>query len=303
MLIKIAREKLPAVVVLFLCLTIHHTVWAQDEDASKAIKAEVFIKNRPATSSPKRSTIRYKPAAKSLTPAKSATPPAGTTFVQLGVTFWRFRPSTADDKTKELVEVSGSTERTEGTLERIEEGTPLLPGQMVRLSIESLSRAGYLYVIDREQYADGTLGDPVLIFPTQKSLDASYITAGRLIYIPSAPNVFEIRPTKGSNVHVGEVLTILVSSKPLIDPALLSSKAIRLPREQVESWERQWSTTATRFELDGGAGQTMTAKEQMAGANGSQALTQDDPAPQTVYRVAIKPDNPIVVSAPLKFRN
>jgi hypothetical protein len=54
--------------------------------------------------------------------------------------------------------------------------------------------------------------------------------------------------------------------------------------------------------MEGGAGQTMTEKEQAAGANGSQELTQDDPAPQTVYRVAIKPENPIILSVPLKFR-
>ncbi len=298
MLTKITLEKL-TLVVLFLCLTIPYTVKAQDEDATKSIKAEVFIKNRPATSSPKKSTVRYKP--KPATSAEAVVPPGGTNFAQVGVTFWRFRGSTAGDKTKELVEVLGSTEKKEGTLERIEEGTPLLPGQQVRLSIESLSRDGYLYVIDREQYADGTLGDPVLVYPTRKSVDSNYIKAGRLIYIPSAPYVFEITPTKGSNVHVGEVLTILVSPKPLIDPASLSPKAIRLPREQVELWEKQWSTTESRFELDGGAGQTITEKEQLAGAAGSQALTQDDPAPQTVYRVAIKPDYPIVVRALLRF--
>ena len=49
--------------------------------------------------------------------------------------------------------------------------------------------------------------------------------------------------------------------------------------------------------MDGGAGQTMTEKEQAVGANGSQELTQDDAAPQTVYRVAIKPENPIILSA------
>ena len=39
-----------------------------------------------------------------------------------------------------------------------------------------------------------------------------------------------------------------------------------------------------------------------AGTDGSPELTKDDPVPQTVYRVAIKPANPIVVSVPLKFR-
>jgi hypothetical protein len=50
----------------------------------------------------------------------------------------------------------------------IEEGTPLSPSQKVRLSVESLSRDGYLFAIDREQYAHGTFGDPVLIFLTKK---------------------------------------------------------------------------------------------------------------------------------------
>lgn len=301
MLTKRASEIVLAGIVLLLCLAGPYTAKAQDEDNEKAIKAEVFIKDRPATPSPKRSTVRYKPAAKSSTTANAATPPPGTTFVQVGVTFWRFRRSTSGDKTKELVEEEEDGP-TEWTLERIEEGTPLLPGQKVRLSIESLSRPGYLYVIDREQYADGTLGDPVLIFPTQKSRDANYVKAGRLIYIPSASGKFRIKPSEGPKDHVGEVVTILVSSQPLIDPAQLSSKAIKLPRQQVESWEKQWGAKATRFEMDGGAGQTMTEKEQAAGANSSPELTQDDPAPQTVYRVAIKPDHPIILSVPLRFR-
>jgi hypothetical protein len=52
----------------------------------------------------------------------------------------------------------------------------------------------------------------------------------------------------------------------------------------------------------GGAGQAMTQKEQAAGVDNSQQLSQDDPVPQTIYRVAIKPDNPIIVSVPLRFR-
>ena len=300
MLTKRASEIVLAGIVLLLCLAGPYTAKAQDEDESKAIKAEVFIKDRPAAPKKTRSTARYKTGSKSPNAANAA-PPPGTTFVQVGVTFWRFRRSTAGDKTKELVEEEEGGP-TEWTLERIEEGTPLLPGQKVRLSIESLSRPGYLYVIDREQYADGTLGDPVLIFPTQKSRDANYVKAGRLIYIPSATGKFRIKPSEGPKVHVGEVVTILVSSQPLIDPAQLSSKAIKLPRQQVESWEKQWGAKATRFEMDGGAGQTMTEKEQAAGANSSQELTQDDPVPQTVYRVAIKPDNPIILSVPLRFR-
>ncbi len=300
MLTKRAPEIILAGVVLVLCLAAPYTAKAQDGDESKAIKAEQFIKERPAAPKRTPSTAKYKPGAKSPNEA-NATPPPGTTFMQVGVTFWRFRRSTAGDKTKELVEEEDGGP-SEWTLERIEEGTPLLPGQRVRLSIESLSRAGYLYVIDREQYADGSLGDPVLIFPTQKTRDANQVKAGRLIYIPSATGKFRIKPSEGPKVHVGEVVTILVSAQPLIAPEQLGAKAIKLPREQVESWEKQWGAKATRFEMAGGAGQTMTEKEQAAGANSSQELTQNDPAPQTVYRLAVKPSDPLIVNVRLMFR-
>ena len=297
MLTKSASKIVLTAIVLFLCLAGPHATRAQDEDSSKAIKAEVFIKDRPASQRRSASTARYKPASKSSS-TSAATPPPGTAFAQVGVTFWRFRPSMAADKTKELVEDEEGAP-TEWTLERMEEGTPLLLGQKVRISVESLSRAGYLYVIDREQYADGSLGEPKLIFPTQKTRDANHIKAGRLIYIPSATGKFRIKPAKNL---VGELLTIIVSPQPLIDPNRLEPMSISLPRRDVEAWEKKWGAVATRFEMNGGAGQAMTEKEQAAGANGSQELTQDDPAPQTVYRVAIKPNDPIIVSAPLRFR-
>ncbi len=306
-----------AFVVLFFCLASPNPATAQDksntptptpttsasvedEDNSKAIKAEVFIKDRPASQRKSASTAIYKPASKSST-AKAARPPPGTTFAQVGITFWRFRRSTAADKTKELVEEEEGAP-TEWTLERIEEGTPLLPGQKVRLSIESLSRAGYLYVVDREQYADGTLGEPLLIFPTQKTRNANYVKAGRLIYVPSATGKFRVKLGEGPKTHVGELVTIVVSTQVLVDPEQLRSKAIKLPRQQVESWEKQWGAISSRFEMDSGVGQAMTEKEQAAGTNSSQELTQDDPAPQTVYRLAIKPSDPILLSVSLKFR-
>jgi hypothetical protein len=281
------------------CLGVSAIARAQRESEEKSIKAEVFIKERPAAQKRNRTEGRYRPVQKTAVDFNAA--PAGTGFVQVGVTFWRFRPSTAADKTKELVEDDESGP-TEWTLERIDEGTPLLPGQKVRFSIESLTRSGYLYVIDRELYADGTLGDPMLIFPTQKTRDANFVKSGRLTYIPSAEGKFRIKPSDTGKRHVGELVTILVSPQTLVDANQLSTKGIKLPREQVESWEKQWGAKASRFELDGGAGQAMTEKEKAAGANGAPVLTQDDPPPQTVYRLAVKPSDPIILSVPLTFR-
>jgi hypothetical protein len=298
MLTNDALRKLLVAIFVGLSFGAAHPVAPQDEDTSKAIKAEVFIKDRK--SSARKTNVRYRPAVKTSIDAAATVPPPGMTFAQVGVTFWRFRRSTAADKTKELVEDEDGA--VEWTLERIEEGTPLATGQRVRLSIESLSRAGYLYVIDREQYADGSLGEPILIFPTQKTRDANYVKPGRLIYIPSASGKFRIKPSEGPKPHVGELVTIIVASEPLIDPEQLGPRSIKLPRPQVESWEKQWGVATTRFEMADGAGAVMTEKEQAAGSNAATEFTQDDPVPQTVHRVAIKPENPILFSVPLKFR-
>ena len=298
MLTNDAFRKLLVAIFVGLSFGAAHRAVAQDEDTSKAIKAEVFIKERKSTA--RKTSFRYRPAVKTSTDAAAAVPPPGMTFQQMGVTFWRFRHSAAGDKTKELVEDEDG--KVEWTLERIEEGTPLAPGQRVRLSIESLSRAGYLYVIDREQYADGSLGEPVLIFPTQKTRDANYVKPGRLIYIPSASGKFRIKPSEGPKAHVGELVTIIVASEPLIDPQQLGPRSIKLPRQQVELWEKQWGVATNRFEMAGGAGAIMTEKEQAAGANAATEFTQDDPVPQTVYRLTIKPENAILFSVPMKFR-
>lgn len=274
-------------------------VAGQEDDGSKGIKAEVFISRRPVKSSTKpATTARYKSPARPIAALESA-PPAGMIFAQLGVTTWRFRPATSLDNTKELIEEGG--ESSQWTLERVAEGTPFSPGQRVRLSIESLSRDGYLYVINREEFADGTLGDARLIFPTKRTEPAgNLVKAGRLIYIPAPPRYFRIKPSDQSKVQTAEVLLILVSPQPLINANELSTNAITLPGEKVTAWQKQWEVTATKFEMAGGVGQTMTEREQAA-ANDSMELTQNDPAPQTIYRVALKPENPLLVTVRLRF--
>jgi hypothetical protein len=56
-----------------------------------------------------------------------------------------------------------------------------------------------------------------------------------------------------------------------------------------------------KFEMAGGAGKPWTRAEQEAGANGTRQLTQDDRGPQTVYRVAVKPGEPLLVNVGLSY--
>ena len=280
---------------ILLTLAIPFSVKPQDDD-SKAIKAEVFINTRPQRTN--RTTAKYRPITKPKE-VVAQKPPPGTEFAQLGLTLWRFRRSKATDKTKELVEEDDGP--VEWTLERVPEGTLLTPGQRVRLSFESLSRTGYVYVVDREEYADGTFGEPILIYPTQKTVNDNHVEPGKLVYIPSAEGRFIIKPSDSVKKHVAESITIIVSAKPLLAEDQLGPKSIRLPREQFETWQRQWEGLATKYEMEGGPGQTMTVLEQSAAKRSSQLLTQADPVPQTVLRLALKPDTPIFITVPLRF--
>jgi hypothetical protein len=221
---------------------------------------------------------------------------------QIGVTIWRLRPSVAGDTGVRLL-VQGDAGSAEWTPERVSTTTSLRPGDRVRLAIES-PEAGYLYVIDRERYASGERGVPYLIFPTTRTRGGeNQVSAGKLVELPAQddrPNFFSLRPGRADQVE--EELSVLLAPKPLED-LRIGPKAIPLDAETVARWERQWSGGKTEiFELAGGAGKPWSASEQQAGANNTRVLKQDDPPPQSIYRVlAPKTDTPILVKVQLRY--
>jgi hypothetical protein len=232
---------------------------------------------------------------------KISTEKAKTELSQIGVTIWRLRPSTAkDEKETRILDQEETEERVELTPVRIEADMPLKVKDKVRLSIES-PRAGYLYVIDRELYADGTMSAPYLIFPTLRTRGGdNKVSAGVLVDIPAQNEApFTMKPSRPD--QVAEVLTILVALEPLDVPPL-ERKYMKLDEATVAQWEREWKSEAERFEMVGGAGQAWTKEEKAAAAaDGSRVLDQDDPAPQTIYRVAAKPGIPLMITVPLRY--
>jgi hypothetical protein len=164
----------------------------------------------------------------------------------------------------------------------VEADTRFNEGDYLRLSIES-PRAGFLYVIDRDWFKDGDLGETSLIFPIRG--DDNRLHAGRLIDIP-AENQTPFRATPKPN-QAGEILTIIVTSSPLGLP--ISDQPMPISSTQLREWEEMWDGVAERFEMQGGAGQVRTRQEQQAAARkGTRQLTRDDPAPQTIYLLAPK---------------
>lgn len=224
--------------------------------------------------------------------------PAGN-FMQLGITIWRLRSARKDDPDRRAL-IREKGKGTVRTAERITSDGILREGDYVRLSVES-PRRGYLYVIDRELLADGTTGEPKLIFPW--SAADNRLAPGRLIDIPGEeddPNYFTASLTRQN--QVGELLTFIVTSTPL--NLMLSDEPLLIAPMDLTEWETSWGGVTERYEMEGGAGEVWTREEQQAAAKKvRRQLTRDDPVPQTIYRVFNKNNNGMLVNLRLKYEN
>ena len=294
---------LAAACVAAFCLTgLLMPAFAQDQDdTSRRFWPPNF---RPAATQPTPApkTRRYKRTTPAL--PKDDAAPVSMRDAVVGITVWRLRPSNNTDEARILVKESGKN----WTPERVEAGTKFSEGQALRLSIE-IPRTGYLYVVDREQYADGSLSDPYLIFPNNPASDENKVTAGRVVEIPNQSDdqaYFKVKSIRegregGQSPQTAEVLTVIVTPAPLKDlpKRAADDSPFLLPKATVEKWEKEWSAQVEQLELEAGAGTAYTRAEQAAGGNSTKRLTQDDPLPQTIFRVAIKPGKPLLVKLPL----
>ena len=200
--------------------------------------------------------------------------------LKVGVTLWRVH---SEGYGREAREVAN----------RVEADTKFHDGEFIRLTIES-PRAGYLYVIDRDWFTDGSSGGQTnLIFP-QRGED-NRLEAGKLIDIP-AQAYAPFKATPKAN-QAGEMLTIIVTSAPLSLP--LTYAPLPVSSTQLAEWEKKWSGMTERFEMNGGVGQTRTIEEQQA--TGNRQLTRDDPPPQTLYLLAPRSSDGLLFNLLLNY--
>jgi hypothetical protein len=283
------------------------------DDNSRQIVLEEFTKARPATTSTKApgpsGTNNKKPTSAKApryvrkTPSVLVSMKLTSAVVEIGVTIWRLRPGVGNDAGARVL-VMEDAKPTEWTPQRIEADTPLRVGERVRLSIES-PRAGYLYVIDREQYADGSYGDAYLIFPTLRTRGGdNQVRPGKLIDIPAQednPSYFTLVPSPNRSDQVAEILSVIVTPEPIAS-LRLTDRPLKLSKADVARWEVSGSAEVERFEMVGGAGMPWSKVEMEASAAGSaRVLTQEEPAPQTIYRIGSKNKNVIMITVPLRY--
>lgn len=264
------------------------------DEATRKLWDTAFIipaTNKPTTSR-RRSGGRYRVATPNV-PVDNVAPDT-----VVGVTIWRLRPANRADSGERLI-VHDDNSTTEYLPERISSTTKLVQGDRLRISVEAV-RAGYLYVIDREQYADGSLGEPYLIFPTTRTAGGdNEVSVGRLLEIPAqddAPPFFTMRKSRPD--HVAEVVSVLVTPTPL-EGVQITDKALKLSEAQVTNWEKMWGSGVGRLEMST-AGQTWTKEEK---ESRTRALTSNAPAPQLLfYRPSLKSNDSMFVKLRLSYR-
>jgi hypothetical protein len=264
---------------------------SDDDDQERQLFAKEFLQAR-APSTPKRNP---QPSRTRIQPTTNTTPS------MLGITLWQLRPADKKDETQARLLEQESDSEVVLIGERVGAETKFQEGQKVRLGVES-PRTGYLYVIDREQYADGTYSEPYLIFPTLKTRGGdNSVVAGRLVEIPDQDDrPFYFKMNRHRPDQTGEVLTFLVTPQQI--PNLeLSRKPLKLTNELFAQWEMKWKAPARRVELANHAGKAYTKIEMTAGANKTTLLGPSDLPPQIIFRLNGRTMGAVMVTLPLMY--
>lgn len=293
------------------------------------ITPEKFSANRanPNPSPLKTTSTRKKP--KSTTSPKHSSKPVETEDVQtqeevaaLGFTLWNLLPLSKDDEnrigkiqakalTEEIDKKDVVPQRVKGNPFRVEEETPL------RFSIE-LPVSGYLYVFDREKYADGSYSTPYLVYPIAD--DDNYVQAYQTRYLPRNAQKYNFTlSTKGiDNRHIeAEEYTFIVSPQALKLAPIGCSKTedpdypIKCDPREIKKEEfdfeaklKEWSgkTEVDEFDLTKPEHQkykVINEAEQAALKDKSKKLNKGAPPPQSVYTISRNPSQPYMVSIPI----
>ena len=95
-------------------------------------------------------------------------------------------------------------------------------------------------------------------------------------------------------------MTFIVTSTPL--KLALSDEPLPIALTDLTEWETSWGGVTEQYEMEGGAGELWTRKEQQAATkNRTRQLTREDPAPQTIYRVFSDHKKGMLVNLVLRY--
>lgn len=300
---------------LLILLTLFGVSVGQD----KSIRSEEYLTKRPESSKPdlKAQGELMRGGNRQQSPGRAhvysvdknfpvGPPPREQEYVRIGVTIWRFSagqcaipdcPIPAAGQ-KGLVDTAGGV--------RADDSSAFSNGERVRLALESLSHDGFIYIINREQFADNTFGDPYLIFPTRSIYNGNnYARPGFQIQLPRAQGCFCVKSRNPQKGLVADNLVVVISPQPLLSAEEIGVREIPLPAKLAKYVIRADRERAHRGALKDGVGLTQTPAELKAGTKGlvdtQAALTQEDLPPQNFYQTLIPRGTAAVFSVYLHY--
>jgi hypothetical protein len=255
-------------------------------------------------------------------------PPQSRTYITMGITLWRVRLATeTETQTSQTIieKMIWDNRERDVVITRISDESLITDNDLIQMSIEYLphgdgarvspsNQVGYLYVVNQEQFSDGSLGKARMIFPTLQTYKGdNRVLGGKIVTLPEPRRPFRIERSTSGQSQAYEVYTIILSPKPLnIELSQpLTRRAMDLPRDLVAIWQRSWGVGAVRADLRDGLGQMRTTRE--LGANGNtnderdtkdtdEDLTQDDSPPQIVFRKIVRFGEAMAVTVKLPFK-
>lgn len=320
---------------------------AQDAQDQRDIEAvEVLKGRRPSARPPTNRTERYRvrqPASGAQQPAdrtqpkgkrQSApqvvshhfpvgTPPAGKSYLTLGLTLWRVREATPiemrDGKTV-TEKMMWQKQQHEVVVTRVPDESPVKSGDLIQMTLEYLpdadkrtNRVGYLYVINCEQMADGSWQNAKLIFPTRNTYRGeNRLLSGQTVTLPDPNRPFVITRSNSAAAQQYETYLIIISPVPLDNelPEDIAAKAMSLSPQLARQWWQQWGEGEVGADLQSRLNRARTPRELAANGDTAQQrgtsdtdedLTQSDAPPQTVFRKVVAPDGKMLVTIKLPY--
>lgn len=311
----------------------------EQNDERSTAKSEEFIHRRPSGNKVPATGYYYRVASKTAN-QRQTSPSEGQrransskhyqTNFTIGVTIGRARRATEAELNDLTIAKVHSTSGIDFVLERITGDPTVTHGTLLQLMIEYLggsarsklrdNRVGYLYVINRVQYANGTYSEPRLIFPTRRTYGGdNRVLPGKVVILPDPQRLWEIG-RNSLHEQAFETYLIIVSDEPLKDSRgvelqleNLSDKAITLNDKLVAGWVRTLGGGTLRAELESTTKKYLTQREQAASGNTlanqrdtreqANDLTQADLPPQTVFRKLVGNNGKMLVTIKLPFKD
>jgi hypothetical protein len=236
----------------------------------------------------------------------------------IGVTFWKLRPPRAAEAGAFLLPVlDDNKERKMWLAERVPVDSVFDAGDRIRFAVES-SDSGYLYVFGRETYADGSFGAPYPVFSASRTGEAM-VRPGMLFDIPDQrEDLPYLRMNPKQTNYTGELLTVIVSPKPLNDLQVIEDGKLRNGNDLidlefgnvVEIFSRTDAADKlySQAESESACGvKTRELQRESSPTNPCgtkyRELSREQALPQSIYRVKTAPGQPAVAMIKLAVRS